>query len=45
MYSSLMLKKGELDERMFLPLDISNVFEPAFDCESSFFYYISLFHF
>ncbi|VDO19360.1 unnamed protein product [Heligmosomoides polygyrus] len=31
MYSSLMLKKGELDERMFLPLDISNVFEPAFD--------------
>ncbi|PIO54766.1 Retinoblastoma-associated protein A domain protein, partial [Teladorsagia circumcincta] len=26
-----MLKKGELDERMFLPEDISNVFDPAFD--------------
>ncbi|KAK6030804.1 Retinoblastoma-associated protein B domain protein [Ostertagia ostertagi] len=30
-YQSIMLKKGELDERMFLPEDISNVFDPAFD--------------
>ncbi|KAK6056696.1 Retinoblastoma-associated protein A domain protein, partial [Cooperia oncophora] len=32
-YNEIMLKKGELDERMFLPDDMSNVFDPA--CDSS----------
>ncbi|WKX90609.1 hypothetical protein Q1695_009452 [Nippostrongylus brasiliensis] len=31
MYTSIMLRKGELDERIFLPTDIANVFDAAFD--------------
>ncbi|EYC09456.1 hypothetical protein Y032_0060g3128 [Ancylostoma ceylanicum] len=30
-YNSLMLRKGELDERMFIPSDIATVFDPASD--------------
>uniref|UniRef100_A0A7I4XZ29 DUF3452 domain-containing protein n=2 Tax=Haemonchus contortus TaxID=6289 RepID=A0A7I4XZ29_HAECO len=30
-YHEIMLRKGELDERMFLPDDFSNIFDPAFD--------------
>ncbi|KAJ1363596.1 hypothetical protein KIN20_023493 [Parelaphostrongylus tenuis] len=31
MYNDIMLTKGELDERTFLPADIANVFDPAYD--------------
>ncbi|VDM56316.1 unnamed protein product [Angiostrongylus costaricensis] len=31
MYNDMMLMKGELDERMFLPTDVANVFDPAYD--------------
>ncbi|KIH67772.1 Retinoblastoma-associated protein A domain protein [Ancylostoma duodenale] len=30
-YNSIMLRKGELDERMFIPSDIATVFDPAND--------------
>uniref|UniRef100_A0A0K0CXZ8 RB_A domain-containing protein n=1 Tax=Angiostrongylus cantonensis TaxID=6313 RepID=A0A0K0CXZ8_ANGCA len=31
MYNDMMLMKGELDERMFLPTDVANIFDPSYD--------------
>lgn len=31
MYEELIVKRGEMDERMFLPADISVVFDEAYD--------------
>lgn len=31
MYEELIVKRGEMDERMFLPADIAFVFDEAYD--------------
>lgn len=30
-YEEILMKKGEMDERMFIPKDVSTVFDESFD--------------
>lgn len=38
-YEETMMKKGEMDERMFIPADVRTVFDDAFD--GRFFFFLS----